>query len=283
MLSTEIHRTPMIDYFSASVNIIEQGISDAGLVGPFLAFLAMLMLAETCFLVALLFVPKKRIDREVDFLRHLKRANMMLSGVAVVSGFIGTYAGLVQMLPALGEVMGGSGAEASMPVLMSGLSSAFVSSMIGLGVGGVFGHVNDFLFTLVLPVEDNLPAATNAASEINTESAMGQVVEEDPGAPVHGVSTRGGSPLAEEQPAAIRADDGRGRGDLHRHNASDTCETRSASQTTVSHHRTASTAERELEDQWVTQPSPENEGDKTPESSYLLDLISRVISVSRFR
>lgn len=272
----------MIDYFSASVNVIEQGISDAGLVGPFLAFLAMLMLAETCFLVALLFVPEKRIDREVDFLRHLKRANMMLSGVAVVSGFIGTYAGLVQMLPALGEVMGGSGAEASMPVLMSGLSSAFVSSMIGLGVGGVFGHVNDFLFTLVLPAEVDSLALANAESTVEAERAVEQVGEEGYVAPACGVAAQDGGAREKEQLSAIRGDDIQDSDGLRRP-AGSGCVTRSAPQTTGSRRRTASVEKSEPKDQPATRSSPKSELGATSEASYLVDLISRVIPVSRFR
>jgi hypothetical protein len=91
------------------------------------------------------------IRAEGAFMTHMKDANGMLANVAIVTGFIGTYAGLMQLLPSLSKIVEGEAGPEVTSSLLAGLSTAFVSSIMGLFLGGIVGSVNQFLLGLATP------------------------------------------------------------------------------------------------------------------------------------
>lgn len=91
------------------------------------------------------------IRAEGAFMTHMRDANGMLANVAIVTGFIGTYAGLMQLLPSLSKIVEGEAGPEVTSSLLAGLSTAFVSSIIGLFLGGIVGSVNQFLLGLATP------------------------------------------------------------------------------------------------------------------------------------
>jgi hypothetical protein len=91
------------------------------------------------------------IRAEGAFMTRMKDANGMLANVAIVTGFIGTYAGLMQLLPSLSKIVEGEAGPEVTSSLLAGLSTAFVSSIMGLFLGGIVGSVNQFLMGLATP------------------------------------------------------------------------------------------------------------------------------------
>lgn len=90
---------------------------------------------------------------------HLRKGNGTLSNVAIVVGFIGTYLGLMDVLPVLAKIVEGEASQGTTSSLLAGLSSAFVSSMVGLGLGGVLGSVNGYLLDVAIPGKGSSPAS----------------------------------------------------------------------------------------------------------------------------
>jgi len=126
-----------------------------GLVGPVAPFLFLVGLLEGTLLLFLLSLPlwasRRRRRSEKDFLVHLEKGNGTLSNVAIVTGFVGTYLGLMDMLPVLATIVEESATEGTTGELLSGLGSAFVSSMVGLGLGGIVGSINGYLLDVIMP------------------------------------------------------------------------------------------------------------------------------------
>ena len=91
------------------------------------------------------------IRAEGAFMTRMKDANGMLANVAIITGFIGTYVGLMQLLPSLSKIVEGEAGPEVTSSLLAGLSTAFVSSIMGLFLGGIVGSVNQFLLGLATP------------------------------------------------------------------------------------------------------------------------------------
>lgn len=132
--------------------LLEKGYSLVGPVAPFLFLVGLVEGALLLFLLSLpLWTSYRRRRSEKDFLVHLEKGNGTLSNVAIVTGFVGTYLGLMDMLPVLATIVEGSATDGTTGELLSGLGSAFVSSMVGLGLGGIVGSINGYLLDVIMP------------------------------------------------------------------------------------------------------------------------------------
>lgn len=132
--------------------LLEKGYSLVGPVAPFLFLVGLLEGVVFLFLLSLpLWASRRRRRSERDFLVHLEKGNGTLSNIAIVTGFVGTYLGLMEMLPVLATIVEGEASDGTTGELLSGLGSAFVSSMVGLGLGGIVGSVNEYLLDVLIP------------------------------------------------------------------------------------------------------------------------------------
>lgn len=136
--------------------LLEKGYSLVGPVAPFLFLVGLLEGTLLLFLLSLpLWASRRRRRSEKNFLVHLEKGNSTLSNVAIVTGFVGTYLGLMDMLPVLATIVEESATEGTTGELLSGLGSAFVSSMVGLGLGGIVGSINGYLLDVIMPEADS--------------------------------------------------------------------------------------------------------------------------------
>jgi hypothetical protein len=131
-----------------------------GLVGPLAPVLSIIGVMEgvlLAFAITLVvgahsgLLAPETIRAEGAFMTRMKDANGMLANVAIITGFIGTYVGLMQLLPSLSKIVEGEAGPEVTSSLLAGLSTAFVSSIAGLALGGIVGSVNQFLLGLVTP------------------------------------------------------------------------------------------------------------------------------------
>jgi len=157
---------------------LQQAYALVGPVAPFLLGIGILEGVLLLFLLALvLLVSQRRIQSERGFMIHLRKGNGALSNVAIVVGFIGTYLGLMDVLPVLAKIVEGKAAQGTTSNLLAGLSSAFVSSMVGLGLGGVLGSINGYLLDVAIPRKEE-------------SSVRGATVTEDLDRPDSGAGSR---------------------------------------------------------------------------------------------
>lgn len=98
-------------------------------------------------------VSREVIRAERTFMTLLKKANGTLANIAIITGFIGTYMGLMDVLPGLAKIVEGEAGPEATSSLLSGFSAAFVSSIAGLALGGIVGSVNEFLLDVAPPQE----------------------------------------------------------------------------------------------------------------------------------
>jgi hypothetical protein len=153
--------------------LLEKGYSLVGPVAPFLFLVGLLEGTLLLFLLSLpLWASPRRRRSEKDFLVHLEKGNGTLSNVAIVTGFVGTYLGLMDMLPVLATIVEGSATDGTTGELLSGLGSAFVSSMVGLGLGGIVGSINGYLLDVVMP-------RANGAKKGNLQKGGSQEITEE--------------------------------------------------------------------------------------------------------
>lgn len=107
-------------------------------------------------------VSREVIRAERTFMTLLKKANGTLANIAIITGFIGTYMGLMDVLPGLAKIVEGEAGPEATSSLLSGFSAAFVSSIAGLALGGIVGSVNEFLLDVAPPQEGRQQGALQA-------------------------------------------------------------------------------------------------------------------------
>lgn len=150
-------------------------------------------------------VSREVIRAERTFMTLLKKANGTLANIAIITGFIGTYMGLMDVLPGLAKIVEGEAGPEATSSLLSGFSAAFVSSIAGLALGGIVGSVNEFLLDVAPPQEGRQQGALQA------DISRGGTSQEDipkEGTPQEGVhegsveeaSSNGQGPVAGEAP-----------------------------------------------------------------------------------
>ena len=104
------------------------------------------------------------IRAEGAFMTRMEDANGMLANVAIITGFVGTYWGLMDMLPELSKIVEGKAGPEVTSSLLGGLSTAFVSSIAGLVLGGILGSINQFLLGLATPRKHGQSDQQNSGS-----------------------------------------------------------------------------------------------------------------------
>jgi hypothetical protein len=108
----------------------------------------------------------------------MKDANGMLANVAIITGFIGTYVGLMKLLPSLSKIVEGEAGPEVTSSLLAGLSTAFVSSIAGLALGGIVGSVNQFLLGLATPWKHGQGGQQGGGSSGNGSGEISQSARE---------------------------------------------------------------------------------------------------------
>jgi hypothetical protein len=100
--------------------------------------------------------------RELRFLQRMYDATEMVSTLAILTGMIGTCAGLLEVLPALSQGLAASSHQNVLPNVLSSLRNVWVSTVIGLVLGGLWGEILMFILKpytrpALLPVTHETP------------------------------------------------------------------------------------------------------------------------------
>ncbi|KAA3613952.1 MAG: hypothetical protein DWQ05_16905 [Calditrichaeota bacterium] len=120
---------------------------------------------------------------EHQFLQRVYDATEMFSTLAILSGMIGTCLGLLDALPVLGQSLSDGGNANSFAAVLKPLRNVWVSTVVGLGLGGIWGEVLMFILkpytrSTTLPVtHEELP---QPVAEID-ETALPEIDEDNAG------------------------------------------------------------------------------------------------------
>ena len=181
--------------------LLEKGYNLVGPVAPFLFLIGLIEGTLLLFLLSLpLWASRQRRRSEKDFLIHLGKGNDTLSNVAIVTGFVGTYAGLMDMLPVLATIVERSATDGTTGELLSGLGSAFVSSMVGLGLGGIVGSANGYLLDVITP-EGEISRHEVQENDASAEMPPGEKSNQKPPFEKKDSSTESSSEMSPRQAA----------------------------------------------------------------------------------